>query len=124
MNPRRAGFAALAVLSAAAGGWLVSNAETSPATATPQVSVLLENERVRVREIVLPAGAATGQHTHQVPELSYSFTDGPIQVSVPGAEPVVEQWVAGQARWRDAGVTHDVRNIGSADMRVIVIDVK
>jgi quercetin dioxygenase-like cupin family protein len=111
------------VLSAAAGGWLVSNADTPP-PAKPQVSVLLENDRVRVREIVLPAGAATGQHTHQVPELSYSFTDGPIQVTAPGAEPVVEQWVAGQARWRDAGVTHDVRNIGSADMRVIVIDVK
>jgi quercetin dioxygenase-like cupin family protein len=122
MSPPRAGFTAIAVLSAAAGGWLVSNADTPPAK--PQVSVLLENDRVRVREIVLPAGAATGQHTHQVPELSYSFTDGPIQVTAPGAEPVVEQWVAGQARWRDAGVTHDVRNIGSADMRVIVIDVK
>ena len=122
MNPRRAALGTLIVLVAAAGGWLVSNADTPPAK--PQVSVLLENERVRVREIVLPAGSATGQHSHQVPELSYAFTGGPMEIAAPGAEPVVEQWVAGQARWRAAGITHDVRNVGSADMRVLVIDVK
>jgi len=77
-----------------------------------------------MREIVLPPGSSTGQHTHKVPELSYAFTDGALRVTAPGAEPVVEQWHAGEAHWRDAAVTHDVTNAGDADMRVLVIDVK
>jgi hypothetical protein len=71
-----------------------------------------------------PTGSSTGQHTHRYPELAYVFTDGRLRVSTPGAEPVVEQWHAGEARWREAGVTHDLANAGDQPMRVLVIDVK
>ena len=106
------------------GGWMVSRAQSPVAAPHPEVKVLLENDRVRMREIVLPPGSSTGQHTHRYPELAYVFTDGRLRVSTPGAEPVVEQWHAGEARWREAGVTHDLANAGDQPMRVLVIDVK
>ena len=112
------------VLSGVAGGWLASTAQDAPPPPRPAVKLLLENDRVRVREIVLPPGSSTGHHKHQVPELSYAFTDGPLRVVAPGVEPVVEQWHAGEARWRDAGVEHEIANAGEQPMRVLVIDVK
>jgi quercetin dioxygenase-like cupin family protein len=109
------------VLAGVAGGWLVSQAQVA---SKPDVKLLLENDHVRVREIVLPPGSSTGVHRHQVPELAYAFTAGPLRVTAPGADPVVEQWQAGQARWREAGVEHDIANAGDEPMRVLVIDVK
>jgi quercetin dioxygenase-like cupin family protein len=106
------------------GGWMVSRAQAPGPAPHPEVKVLLENDRVRMREIVLPPGSSTGQHTHQFPELAYVFTDGRLRVSTPGAEPVTEQWHAGEGRWREAGVTHDIAKAGDQPMRVLVIDVK
>ena len=123
MTPARAVAAALVVSIAAGGAWYASRAADAH-PARPQVKLLLENDRVRMREIVLPPGSSTGQHTHKVPELSYAFTDGALRVVSPGTQPVVEQWHAGEAHWRDAGVSHDIANVGDADMRVLVIDVK
>ena len=121
---RRISIAVSAVAVGLGGGWMVSRAQSPVAPPHPEVKVLLENDRVRMREIVLPPGSATGQHTHQYPELAYVFTDGRLRVSTPGAEPVTEQWHAGEARWREAGVTHDLANTGDQPMRVLVIDVK
>ena len=106
------------------GGWMVSRAQIPEVVPHPVVKVLVDNDRVRMREIVLAPGSSTGQHTHQVPELAYVFTDGPLRVSVPGAEPVIEHWHAGEARWREAGITHELTNIRNQPMRVLVIDVK
>jgi len=106
------------------GGWMVSRAQEPVSTPRPSVKLLLENEHVRVREIELPPGGSTGQHTHQVPELAYVFTAGTVKVSTPGAKPVLEHWLAGEARWRDAGVTHELMNAGDQPMRVLVIDMK
>ena len=118
---RRVAGAVALVLAGVAGGWLASQAQVA---GKPDVKLLLENDRVRVREIVLPPGSSTGRHKHQVPELSYSFTDGPLRITAPGSEPVIEQWHAGEARWRDAGVEHEIANAGDQPMRVLVIDVK
>jgi quercetin dioxygenase-like cupin family protein len=105
-------------------GWMVSRAQEPVATPRPAARLLLENEHVRVREIELPPGGSTGQHTHQVPELAYVFTEGTVKVTKPGEKPVIEHWPAGDARWRDAGVTHELTNAGDQPMRVLVIDVK
>ena len=103
---------------------MVSRAQVSASPPRPEVKLLLENDRVRVREIVLPPGSSTGQHTHQFPELAYVVTDGSLGLSAPGSEPVVEHWRAGEARWREAGATHELTNAGVEPMRVLAIDVK
>jgi quercetin dioxygenase-like cupin family protein len=123
MHRTRVAAAVVAVIAASGGAWYASRADEAPA-ARPQVKVLLENDRVRMREILLPPGSSTGQHTHKVPELSYAFTDASLKVTVPGSAPVIEQWHAGEAHWRDAGVTHEIANAGDRDARVLVIDVK
>jgi quercetin dioxygenase-like cupin family protein len=118
---RRVAGAVALILAGVAGGWLASQAQVA---GKADVKLLLENDSVRVREIVLPPGSSTGQHRHQVPELSYSFTEGSLRVTAPGGEPVIEQWHAGEARWRVAGVEHEIANAGEQPMRVLVIDVK
>jgi quercetin dioxygenase-like cupin family protein len=121
---RRGSIAGSVLAVGLGGGLMVSRAQAPTAAPRPAVKLLIENDRVRVREIVLPPGGSTGQHTHQVPELAYVFTEGTVKVSTPRAKPVIEQWPAGVARWRDAGVTHELTNAGDQPMRVLVIDVK
>jgi quercetin dioxygenase-like cupin family protein len=121
---RRGSIAGSLLAIGVGGGWMVSRAQVPASKPRPAVRLLLENEHVRVREIELPPGGSTGSHTHQVPELAYVFTEGTVKVSSPGAKPVIEHWPAGEARWRDAGVTHELVNAGDRPMLVLVIDVK
>src|SRR5436190_16015728 len=74
------GTAALEALRAADGG---PRTDASQATATAParypVKIVLENARVRVRDVTFPAGVSdTGMHTHEYAHVGVILTDGQL----------------------------------------------
>jgi quercetin dioxygenase-like cupin family protein len=86
--------------------------------------VVLENERVRVKEVIFPAGVTrTGQHTHDLPHVGVILTAGSLMFTE-GDKSETVKFAAGDVGFRAANVTHDVGNPGKQDMRVIEVELK
>ena len=123
------GVAAGAALAAAAfRGPVALDASTAAAQASkvPGYSnrIVLENDRVRVKEVVFPAGAArTGQHTHELPHVGVILTPGALTFTEDGKTESVT-FKGGDVGYRAADATHDVGNPGASPMRVIEVEIK
>jgi mannose-6-phosphate isomerase-like protein (cupin superfamily) len=87
-----------------------------------KATVHIENDRVTVTEWSIPPGAATGLHRHTRDYVVVPRTDGRLELAQPGAETLQADLIAGVPYYRDAGVEHDVRNIG--DSIVVFIEVE
>ena len=86
--------------------------------------VVLENERVRVKEVVFPANVTrTGPHTHDLAHVGVILTAGSLMFTESGKSETVK-FASGDVGFRPAQVTHDVGNPGAADMRVIEVELK
>ena len=122
------GFAAGAAF-AAVLAWAPAllSARTLPQPAAPgasKVRVVLENDRVRVREVIFPAGVTrTGAHTHEFAHVGVILTEGAL-VFTEDAKSETVKFAAGDVGFREAKVTHDVGNPGARDMRVIEVELK
>jgi hypothetical protein len=87
--------------------------------------VLLENDRVRVREAVFPAGVAnTGMHTHEYAHVGIILTKGTLLFADPSGKTESVAFEPGSVGFREAKATHAVGNPGTADMRVIEVELK
>jgi mannose-6-phosphate isomerase-like protein (cupin superfamily) len=105
-------------------------AEAAPITAAaqeampkPAVKVLLENDKVRVREVVFAPGAGD-THTHQWAHVGVILTKGQLAFADTGKPEEVVDFEAGSAGFREAKVTHLARNPGKTTMKVIEVEVK
>lgn len=93
-------------------------------------TLLLENERVRVLETLIPPGDTTPVHTHRWPSvyhiLSWSHflrTDDQGQVMVDSRE--VESLAEPPAvLWSEALPPHALQNVGDADIRLVSVELK
>jgi hypothetical protein len=89
--------------------------------------MLLANSSVRVWEDVVAPGAEQPVHTHRSPYLSVMVTDAHAQVV--GADGTVLYEVeraAGDTTWFGPDrvpVTHTLRNVGDAEIRVVIVEV-
>lgn len=96
----------------------MSAAETSP----DNYAVLLEDDRVRILEMKLPAGTSDNEHAHPA-EAAYFITGSTVTVHLPDGEPM-------QVDMPDGGVLshpaweHRVENTGTKDLRAIVVELK
>lgn len=90
----------------------------------------LENERVRVLMTHVPVGTTTPVHTHRWPGVEYvlSATDfvryngdgkAVFDSRAPGAG-----LAAGEIRWAPPFPPHALHNVGDAELRVLMIEVK
>ena len=123
-----AGMAAgIALMSAAT--WMplavsAARAETAAVQATAKSRVVLENDRVRVKDVIFPAGATrTGQHTHELAHVGVILTSGALVFTEDSKSETVK-FAAGDVGFREANATHDVGNPGRQDMRVIEVELK
>ena len=113
------------------------NAQTSPwpdsldaLTAAPQHHrLLMENDRVRVLEALIPPAERTAVHTHRWPAVQYicSFShfirrdaDGRITLDSRTQPPLAE----GAALWSEPLPPHSAENVGDKPLRVIVVELK
>lgn len=89
------------------------------------IKIVLENDRVRVRDVTFPPGVAdTGMHTHEYPHVGVILTAGSLTFSEAGKQTETTKFETGSVGFREAHVTHQVANPGRAPMRVIEVELK
>ena len=97
----------------------------APTSAGSTSKVVLENERVRVREVTFAPGVPdTAMHTHQYAHVGVILTAGSLAFAEPGKPAETVRFDAGSVGFREANVTHQVTNPGTAPMRVIEVELK
>ena len=125
-----AGIIAGAVVTAAlmAGAPASASSATDALQAAPQkaeanVKVVLENDRVRVRDVTFPPGV-TGMHTHKLPHVGVVIEGGTLVFRYPDGKTETAKLDRGGAGFREANVTHEPTNPGKTPVRVIEVELK
>jgi quercetin dioxygenase-like cupin family protein len=96
-------------------------------TAGPRSSskVVLENARVRVKDVTFAPGEGNpGMHTHGLAHVGVILTPGSLTFTEPGKPAETVKFDAGSVGFREADVTHQVTNPGTGPMRVIEVELK
>lgn len=88
----------------------------------PSMKILLENDRVRVQEHYLKPGQKIAMHSHP-DKVIYAINDWKVRETYPDGTSRVVEGKAGTASWGTAK-THAVENIGTTEVRNIVIELK
>ena len=99
-------------------------------TAAPEHhTLLLENDRVRVLEALIPPGERTNVHTHANQAVQHILTvshfvrrvaDGNVTHDSRTQSPLAE----GTTLWSEPLGPHSAENVGESDLRVIVVELK
>ena len=98
-------------------------AASTPDT-SPGHSIVLDNDRVRVERLILEPGQSTNVHTHGLSALSVFLANSKVLVESPGKKLETIEYKRGDFRWRDAPVTHSLKNIGATTFEAVGIDLK
>ncbi len=99
-------------------GWTGADTKSS-------YKILLENDRVRVREAVFPGGVPnTGMHTHQYAHVGVILTKGALLFTNPDGTIETVNFEPGSVGFREANATHAVGSAGPETMRVIEVEIK
>jgi quercetin dioxygenase-like cupin family protein len=129
MTPRAQGFVAglLAGVVIACAFVVVTKGTAAAAQAGVKYStkVVLENERVRVKDVIFPPGVLdTGMHTHELPHVGVILTKGSLTFTEADGKRETVAFEAGSVGFRGANATHQVSNAGPEPMRVIEVELK
>jgi quercetin dioxygenase-like cupin family protein len=102
-----------------------ATARQTTAGAASTSKVVLENDRVRVKDVTFPPGGdPAGTHTHKLPHVGIILTPGSLVFSEPGKGSETVKFDLGSVGFREANVTHGVTNPGKQPMRVIEVELK
>ncbi len=114
----------LTVGGAAAGWWSpVFGMQAGPPK--PTYKIVLENERVRVRDVTFPPGVLdTPMHTHEYAHVGVILTKGSLVFTDPAGKVETVAFDSGSVGFREAKATHRVGNPGPEPMRVIEVELK
>ncbi len=91
--------------------------------APQNVKVLLENDRVRVLEVVAKPGEKIGMHSHPGHILYLMSGGGKMMTTFPDGKTVTTEGKTGEARWLEP-VTHANENAGDTEIRAVVVELK
>ncbi len=84
--------------------------------------VLLENEHVRMLEMILPAGESDNEHSHP-DECVYFITGGKARIADGNGETMEAELPDGATMWHPAW-THTVTNTGETEIRAVIVESK
>jgi mannose-6-phosphate isomerase-like protein (cupin superfamily) len=96
----------------------------SARAAGSDAKVLLENDKVRVRQVLFQPGVRPGPHTHLYAHVGVILDEGALAFVEKGKKDETVNFKSGDAGWRDANVTHEVFNPGKKPVRVIEVELK
>jgi beta-alanine degradation protein BauB len=85
--------------------------------------VQVDNERVRVTEWRFAPGEATGPHRHEFDYVIVPVLSGTLRLESSEATAETEL-AAGHSYFREAGVEHDVVNVGDAELAFVEVELK
>jgi len=86
--------------------------------------VLMDNDRVRVLDVVIEPGAKEPPHTHKLPGVFIVITPTRLRYFGAAGELVREYMASTEPRWFDPEPLHAVENIDSTRYRAIRIELK
>jgi quercetin dioxygenase-like cupin family protein len=86
-------------------------------------TVRINNEQVRVTEVVMNTGDKVGMHFHPCPFLWWSPVRGHLKVTTPDGKSKDLLVKAGEAQWSNAD-THAMENTGTTQWRSVVVEMK
>lgn len=84
--------------------------------------LLLENDKVRVYEVLLEPGEKLPMHSHP-PYVVYFLSSFKMKTTTPDGKLTESEIKAGDARWSQP-VTHANENVGTTDGRALVVELK
>ncbi len=82
--------------------------------------VLLENDHVRVLEMILRAGEKDEEHSHPA-ETVYFIKGGKAKIHLPDGQTMEVDLPDGHVMWHEPW-THRVENAGQSDIRAIIVE--
>jgi beta-alanine degradation protein BauB len=99
------------------------SASQKPAASTNSAKIVLENDRVRVKDVTFAPGVSP-MHTHDLPHVGVVITGGTLVFTYPDGKTETAKLEAGGVGYRDAHVTHELNNPGKTPVRVIEVELK
>jgi quercetin dioxygenase-like cupin family protein len=87
-------------------------------------TVQLDNDHLRVTEWRFDPGAATGYHRHAHDYVVVPILDGELELIGPDGRRARARLQQGKSYFRNAGVEHDVINVGVGVMAFVEIELK
>ena len=110
--------------------WDWSDELDALAAAPAHLTLLFENERVRVLETRIPGGETTAVHTHRWPNVQY-VVSSPDFIRRDGEGAVLLDTRTTHSRsappvilWSEPLPPHSIENLGEADLHVIMVELK
>ena len=95
-----------------------------PEKVSPEIyEVLLENEAVKVMKVSFAPGQEDNMHDHY-PFTGYILDGGKAQVTMPDGKVNEREFPSGFIAHNGNGIRHKVKNIGSNDINIILIEHK
>ena len=95
-----------------------------PEKVSPEIyEVLLENEAVKVMKVTFSPGQEDNMHDHY-PFTGYLLDGGKAQVTMPDGKVNEREFPSGFIAHNGNGIRHKVKNIGSNDINIILIEHK
>jgi mannose-6-phosphate isomerase-like protein (cupin superfamily) len=116
-------FLATAAIVSAGIGDYASETVQAAAKAQSTAKVILENNRVRVRDVTFPPGE-TPMHTHELAHVGVVIQGGTLVFKYPDGKSETAKLEAGGAGFREANVSHQPVNTGTSPVRVIEVELK
>jgi quercetin dioxygenase-like cupin family protein len=86
-----------------------------------QYEVVLENDRVRVLRGRYAPGAKSAMHEHPG-SVVVTLTNGSLRVTAPDGEMADQFLQRGRVAW--SGGAHEIENIGSEELQVVIVEIK
>ena len=86
-------------------------------------SVRLENARVRILDYHLAPGQIEQLHKHQA-GVAYIISGAKLRAVSATGDASEETLNAGDVHWREKDVTHAVQNVGTTEMRALIVELK
>lgn len=105
------------------GGWLSSISQVAAQRGAEPGAILLENDKVIVRQYLLQPGMSTGTHSHSHDYLRVILQGGTVEITALNGATRTEEVEVGSVAWR-AKTTHSTKNIGGSPIEGLVIEIK
>lgn len=85
--------------------------------------LLMENEKVRVLDIILKPGEKAPMHNHPSDHVVYVMADAKFKLTFPDGRISEVGLKTGQTLWMEAG-SHATENIGTKDGHNLIVELK
>jgi beta-alanine degradation protein BauB len=88
------------------------------------MTLVIDNERVRIYRLILEPGQSTGLHTHKLSRLTVAVSKGKVAIEAQKQKAQIVNYQPGDFRWQGGETTHAIKNIGTERFEMVDIEWK